>query len=173
MPTPISPTWIRADWWLYQIYYNSGDGITNTVYQIDNVRAVNVTATVDYTGMFNPNDKANPPAGFNTSYTYSPAAIIDESIDETMATCTTGVARERKVNTFVTGTIVPATALNVMQDNQLWVKADDPTLWLHVTQLPRAFATTLNTGRRRYPHRPVLQLSGCRDTRDRPACAGG
>jgi hypothetical protein len=127
-----------SDWWLYQIYYNSGDGTTNTVYQIENVRAVNQTATVNY------NDMINPPAAF-TSYTYSPCAIIDESIDEYKTSCTV-TARQRKVYTYVTGFMVPTNAVNHMQDNELYVAADDPTLWLDVNQLPRAFSTTLGMG---------------------------
>ena len=128
-----------SDWWLYQIYYNdAADSITNTVYEIDNVRAVDQTAIVDYT------DMSNKPAAF-TSYSYSPAAIIDQSVDESKTSCTTP-ARARVVDTFVTGTIVPATASNTMQSVLLYVKADDPTLWLHVMQLPRAFGTGMGDG---------------------------
>ena len=128
-----------SDWWLYQIYYNSGDGTTNTVYQIDNIRAVNQTATVSIKPPM-----ANPGAGW-TSYTYFPCAIIDQSIDEYKTSCT-ATARQRQVYTGMTGLFVPTTALNHMMDNELYVAADDPTLWIDVNQRPRAFSTTMGMG---------------------------
>jgi hypothetical protein len=47
--TPRQPKLKVGDWWLYMVDYDSGDGITNSYYQINNVRAVGQSTTTYWT----------------------------------------------------------------------------------------------------------------------------
>ena len=121
-----------TEWWLWQIYYNSEEATPeeNTVYHIANVRAVNQTATVDYSPLDNPDDCVFP------GYTLCGSAVIDWSCDQGGSEMSP--TRERKAES---GFSVGGNYSELMMDSEIYVDGDDATLWIDVNALPRVFDT--------------------------------
>jgi hypothetical protein len=123
-----------TEWWLWQIYYNSEEGEENTVYHIANVRAVDQTATVDYSPLDNPDPCVFP------GYELEGSAIIDWSCDQ--GGSETDPTRERRVDSGL------GAGLNseLLMDSELYVEGNDATMWIDVNALPRSFQTYLGIG---------------------------
>jgi len=140
-----------SEWWLWHIYYNSelsgGNAAENSVYHISSVREVGRTAHVNYSAVGPDNDRIfseplTSPRAF-TNYDY-PAAVIEDSYDQSGTE--NDPARKRVVFTAVTGLGVPVRAQNTMMDSEVYVKMNDPIMWLRSEQLPRTFNTDLDAG---------------------------